>query len=119
LRYEFGVTLIEENILAALLELERAVESMPRANPKPNLLPMFARLDELTGALPKDADPLLLHYLHKKSYQKARLFLQGQDAENQQGNCRHVDTEGRAWEPPARAVGVSPAGDGGGTPPAR
>ena len=119
MRYEFGVTLIEENILAALLELERAVESMPRANPKPNLLPMFSRLDELTGALPKDTDPLLLHYLHKKSYQKARLFLQGQDAENQQGNCRHVDTEGRAWEPPARAASVPPIPGGGGTPPAR
>ena len=113
------MTLTEENILAALLELERAVESMPRANPKPNLLPMFARLDELTAALPKDADPLLLHYLHKKSYQKARLFLQGCDAENQQGNCRHVDTQGHAWEPPQRAASVPLTGDGGGTPPAR
>ena len=100
--YSCAVTLIEENILAALLELERAVESMPRANPKPNLLPLFSRLDELTGARPKDADALLLHYLHKKSYQKARLFLQGHDAENQAGNCRHVDTQGRPWTPPAR-----------------
>ena len=118
-RYALGVTLIEENILTALLELERAVESMPRANPKPNLLPMFARLDELTGTLPKDTDPLLLHYLHKKSYQKARLFLQGHDAENQPGNCRHVDTQGREWKPPQRAASVPLAGDGGETPPAR
>ncbi len=117
--YGDPVTLLEENILAALLELERAVESMPRANPKPNLLPLFARVDELTASLPKDADPLLLHYLHKKSYQKARLFLQGCDAENQQGNCRHVDTQGRAWESPQRAVGVPPTPGGGGTPPAR
>jgi hypothetical protein len=100
--YSSAMTQTEQSILDALLELERAVESMPHANPKPNLLPMFARLDQLTGALPKDTDPLLLHYLHKKSYQKARLFLQGQDAENQQGNCRHVDTQGRPWEPPAR-----------------
>lgn len=84
------MTVIEKDILAALLELECAVESMPRANPKPNLLPMFSRLDELTGALPKDTGPLLLHYLHKKSYQKARLFLEGREPENAAGNCGHV-----------------------------
>lgn len=77
----------EQDILESLLELERAVASMPTANPKPNLLPVFARIDELTRQLPRDADPSLLHYLHKKSYEKARLFLQGQDAENARGNC--------------------------------
>ena len=84
-------TTIEAELLAALLELDRAVKSMPTTNPKPNLLPMFARLDELTRQLPRDADPQLLHYLHKKSYEKARLFLQGRDAENRAGNCHgHV-----------------------------
>ena len=63
---------------------------MPSANPKPDLRPLFARIDELTEQLPRDTDPSLLHYLHKKSYEKARLFLQGHDAENQVGNCRHV-----------------------------
>jgi hypothetical protein len=53
-------------------------------------MPLFARLDELTRALPRDTDPTLLHYLQKKSYQKARLFLEGRDAENQAGNCRPV-----------------------------
>lgn len=77
----------ERDILGALLELERAVASMPTANPKPNLVAMFTRIDELTRQLPRDADPSLLHYLHKKSYEKARLFLQGRDAENAQGNC--------------------------------
>ena len=80
----------ERNIHAALLELENAVASMPTANPKPNLLPIFTRLDELTRQLPRDADPTLLHYLQKKSYQKARLFVEGREAENQAGNCRHV-----------------------------
>ena len=47
----------------------------------------FARLDELTAQLPKDTSRDLLHYLHKKSFQKARLFLQGQDPE--QGECPH------------------------------
>ena len=81
---------ILQNILAALVELDDAVKTMPTANPKPNLMPLFARIDELTKQLPRDADPTLLHYLHKKSYEKARLFLQNRDAENQAGNCRHV-----------------------------
>lgn len=81
---------ILQNILTALVELDTAVKKIPTANPKPNLLPIFSRLDELTKKLPRDTDPQLLHYLHKKSYEKARLFLQDRDAENQIGNCRHV-----------------------------
>jgi hypothetical protein len=81
---------IKKNLLNALVELDDAVKSMPSANPKPNLLPIFSRIDELTKQLPRDTDPALLHYLHKKSYEKARLFLQDRDAENQAGNCRHV-----------------------------
>lgn len=72
------------------MELDEAVKSMPTANPKPNLLPLFARIDELTYQLPRNTDPQLLHYLHKKSYEKARLWLLDRDAENQAGNCRHV-----------------------------
>jgi hypothetical protein len=66
----------EQDILESLSGLERAVASMPTAHPKPNLLPIFSRLDELTRQLPRDADPMLLHYLHRKSYEKARLLLQ-------------------------------------------
>lgn len=78
----------ERAILQALVQLDAAVKSMPTANPKPNLVPLFARLDELTRQLPKNASPDLLHYLHKKSYEKARLWLEGRDAENARGNCR-------------------------------
>ena len=84
------MTELEQVIAQTLAELEAAVASMPTANPKPSLLPIFTRLDELTRRLPTDTDPSLLHYLHKKSYQKARLFLEGREAENQAGNCRHV-----------------------------
>jgi len=81
----------EQRVLDTLLEMERAVASMPTANPKPNLLPLFSRLDDLTRQLPRETDPSLLHYLHKKSYEKARLFLQGREAENAHGNCHgHV-----------------------------
>ncbi len=79
-----------KNLLNALIELDSAVKTMPTANPKPNLLPLFAHIDELTRQLPRNADPTLLHYLHKKSYEKARLFLQDRYAENQVGDCRHV-----------------------------
>ncbi len=81
---------LEKSLLDALTDLDAAVKTMPTANPKPNLVPLFNRIDDLTRQLPRDADPALLHYLHKKSYEKARLFLQGRDAENQAGNCRHV-----------------------------
>lgn len=81
---------VEIELLKALTQLAETVKAMPTASPKPNLLPIFSHLDELTKQLPRNADPALLHYLHKKSYEKARLFLQGRDAENQAGNCRHV-----------------------------
>jgi hypothetical protein len=77
----------ERAILQALVELDSAVKSMATANPKPNLVPLFTRLDELTRQLPKNASPDLLHYLHKKSYEKARFWLQGRNAENVRGNC--------------------------------
>ena len=80
----------ENQILKTLLELDGTVKSMATANPKPSLLPIFARLDELTRQLPPETDPTLLHYLHKKSYEKARFFLQGRDADNKMGTCGHV-----------------------------
>jgi hypothetical protein len=81
---------VENELLAALIRLTETVKAMPATNPKPDLLPIFSRLDELTKQLPPATDTTLLHYLHKKSYEKARLFLEGRDAENQAGNCRHV-----------------------------
>lgn len=80
----------ESQILVALVKLDEAVKSLATAKPKPNLLPLFAHIDELSAQLPPDTDAPLRHYLQKKSYEKARLFLQGRDAENQAGNCRHI-----------------------------
>ena len=82
------MTAQEEAILQSLIELEAVVKSMPTANPKPNLLPPFARLDELTRALPAETSPQLLHYLHKKSYEKARLWLEDRRDEIARGGCR-------------------------------
>ncbi len=83
--------LLEKNLLSTLVELDVAVKAMPSANPKMDLLKLFERIDELADQLPRDTDPVLLHYLHKKSYQKARRFLQGREAENAAGNCRHLN----------------------------
>jgi hypothetical protein len=84
------MTETEDAILQTLNELDAAVKSMATAKPKPNLLPMFERIDDLARHLPPGSDPQLRHYLQKKSYEKARLFLQGRDEENVQGSCGHV-----------------------------
>jgi hypothetical protein len=81
------MTQTELEILNYLTELDRAVKVLRTANPKPDLQAIFGQLDRLTRALPPNTDPGLLHYLHKKSYEKARLFLQGRDAENPRGGC--------------------------------
>ncbi len=82
------MTRTENEILASLGELGRAVKSLRTANPKPDLQAIFSRIERLTDQLPPSADPSLLHYLHKKSYEKARLFLEGRDAENARGGCQ-------------------------------
>lgn len=76
------MTSTEQLILKNLVELEKTVRAMPAANPKPNLLPLFTRLDELARQLPADTDSDLLHYLHRKSYEKARLWLQARAKKN-------------------------------------
>ncbi len=83
------LTETENAILLALGELDSAVKSMPTANPRPNLLPLFSRLDNLSEQLPPHAAPDLLHYLRKKSYEKARLWLEGRKAEIARGGCRN------------------------------
>ena len=76
---------IENQIFRALTELDTAVKSLPTANPKPNLLPLFSRLDELALQLPRTSDPELLHFLQRKSYEKALAKLAGAAAAR--GSC--------------------------------
>jgi hypothetical protein len=76
LPYFCGMTEIEQQLLQTLLQLEKAAAAMPAANPKPDLRPLFARLDELAKRLPDSADPRLRHFLQRKSCQKARVLLQ-------------------------------------------
>lgn len=71
------MTTIETDILQALTELDAAIKSLPTAQPKPNLLALFARIDALAQQLPRTTDPELLHFLQRKSYEKARAKLEG------------------------------------------
>lgn len=80
---------VEQQLLAALAELDNAIKAMPAANPKPSLLPLFARIDELANQLQPAADPQLRHFLQRKSYEKARLLLEGRGQENAKGSCGH------------------------------
>jgi hypothetical protein len=82
------MTALERNILEALTDLEATVKAMPTANPKPKLLPLFQRIEELADQLPRSTAPDLLHYMQKKSYEKARQWLEGSYAEIQKGSCR-------------------------------
>ena len=66
---------IEQSLLATLLELEQAVEGISKVHAKPDLTAIFSKLDRLTDQL-TPADPQLLHFLRRKSYQKARQHLQ-------------------------------------------
>jgi len=76
----------ERAILQALVELDTAVQSM-KAGAKPDLQPLLARLDALARMLPRDAAPDLKHFLQRKSYEKARLWLEGRPAEIARGGC--------------------------------
>ena len=80
----------EQALLDKLLELETASKTLASANPKPNLMRLFGEIESLAGRLPKSSNSSLLHYLQRKSYQKARLLLQGKNPESvtpETGKC--------------------------------
>ena len=79
---------VEKQLLDALVELDTAVKAMSSENPKPGLMPLFSRIDELAEKLPPSADPELRHFLQRKSYEKARLHLLERGEGNMQGRNR-------------------------------
>lgn len=81
------MTEIESALLHELRELERQVATIREQQAKPNLLPLFDRLDQLTRELPGDAPRDLRHFLERRSYEKARLYLEGRQAEIGRGSC--------------------------------
>ena len=87
-RYSMVMTVLEKQILDRLIELDETVKTMATANPKPNLLPRFQQIEELADQLPRSTAPDLLHYMQRKSYEKARQWLEGRHAEIHKGGCR-------------------------------
>ena len=77
---------IEDELLKVLLAFEAAVTSVSKDS-KTDLMAHFNQIDKLTAQLPKNTDKELLHYLHKKSYEKARMFLEDNNDEIQKGGC--------------------------------
>ncbi len=72
---------LELAVFDALLELENAARGLKAGNRKGDISRLIARIEDLTHHLPPETAPELRHYLERKSYQKARLFLEGRDAE--------------------------------------
>ena len=80
------MTETEQQILATLRDLEATAARCRSENPPPPLSPIFARLEALAAKLPPGGGHDLRHYLQRKSYEKARLWLEGVDPEK--GTCR-------------------------------
>jgi hypothetical protein len=79
------VTDIERQLLGALTDLQAAVANLPTQQSKSDLLPLFARIDQLAARLSNDSPPELRHFLQRKSYAKARQWLE--DAQASPGSC--------------------------------
>jgi hypothetical protein len=81
------MTAVEQQILDALMDLESKVAAMKTAQPRPDLLSVFKRLDELAVQLPPGGSGDLRHFLRNGSYEKARLWLEGRRSEIGRGSC--------------------------------
>lgn len=82
-----SMTDIEKQIWETLTELEAGVAAMKSAELKPDLVPLFDRLNAYSKRLPPDTHGRLIHYLANGSYEKARMWLAGRDAKNARGLC--------------------------------
>jgi len=81
------MTQLEEQLHAGLIDLDRTVKQMAATKQPVDLMPLFARIDELGAQLPPGTDPQLLHFLQRKSFEKATLWLEGRKAEITRGIC--------------------------------
>ncbi|MEY4385278.1 MAG: hypothetical protein RLY20_561 [Verrucomicrobiota bacterium] len=81
------MTLLEQELHAALLELDAAVKRIAATKAPLDLMPLFARIDELGAQLPPGTDPQLVHFIQRKSFEKATLWLEGRRAEITRGIC--------------------------------
>ncbi len=68
---------LEHDLLTALRTLEAAARASRQPGATTDFQALFARIDELAGRLPPETDPELRHFLARKSYGKAREYLEG------------------------------------------
>ena len=81
------MTQLEQELHRALLDLDGAVKRMVASKTPVDLMPLFARIDELGAKLPVGSDPQLVHFIQRKSFVKAMLWLEGRKAEITRGVC--------------------------------
>ena len=81
------MTPLETELHQALLDLDGAVKRMATTKAPVNLMPLFVRIDELGAQLPEGTDPQLVHFIQRKSFEKATLWLEDRKAEITRGNC--------------------------------
>lgn len=81
------MTQLEQELHQALLELDGAVKRMAATKAPVDLMPLFARIDELGAKLPTGTDPQLVHFIQRKSFEKATLWLEGRKADITRGIC--------------------------------
>lgn len=81
------MTQLEEQLHEALVTLDRAVKNLAASRQPVDLLPLLARIDELGAQLPANTDLQLIHFIQRKSFEKATLWLEGRKAEITRGIC--------------------------------
>lgn len=81
------MTQLEQELHAALVELDSTVKHMAATKERVNLMPLFTRIDELGAKLPPGTDPQLVHFIQRKSFEKAAFWLEGRKAEITRGIC--------------------------------
>lgn len=81
------MTQLEQELHQALLDLDGAVKRMAATKAPVDLMPLFARIDQLGAQLPPGTDPQLLHFLQRKSFEKATLWLENRKGEITRGIC--------------------------------
>jgi hypothetical protein len=81
------MTQLEQQLYEALTALDQAVKSFAATKQPVDLMPLFRRIDELGAQLLPETDPQLLHFLQRKSFEKATLWLEDRKAEITRGIC--------------------------------
>jgi hypothetical protein len=72
---ESKVDMIEEKLKETLASLQQGIKNSDAGI----ITGSLRTLDELVGSHRSELDPQLVHYLSRRSYEKAQMFLEGKD----------------------------------------